>query len=151
MQELGARNFWWHGYPEEVATYVAGCDECHRAKADRHSKAKALLPMPLGIRPWEEIAVDFVGELPESDGFNAILVITDRFTKMQQYIPAKTTWTSDFFANVYITDIWRHYGLQSSHIRPQFTRSRSYHQCLQCIDLSPAKSRCAIQRQPRPQ
>ena len=55
--------------------------------------------------------MDFVGELPESDGFNTILVIIDRFTKTQRYIPVKTTWTSKDVANVYITDIWRHYGL----------------------------------------
>ena len=49
--------------------------------------------------------MDFVAELPESDGWNAILVITDRFTKMQRYIPGKTTWTAEDIANVYITDI----------------------------------------------
>ena len=62
---------------------------------NRHSKAKKLLPMPTGIHPWEEIAMDFVGELPESEGFNAIMVVTDRFTKMQRYLPAKTTWTTE--------------------------------------------------------
>ena len=40
--------------------------------------------MPTGVRPWEEIAIDIVRELPESDGWNAILVITDKFTKMQR-------------------------------------------------------------------
>ena len=47
--------------------------------------------MPTGERPFEEIAMDFVGELPKSEGFNAILVVTDRFTKVQHYVPAKTT------------------------------------------------------------
>ena len=67
--------------------------------------------------------MDFVGELPESDGWNAILVITDRFTKMQRYIPAKTTWTAEDIANVYITDVWRHDGLPRAvtpHRGPQF-------------------------------
>ena len=61
--------------------------------------------MPTGVGPWEEIAMDFVGELPESDGWNAILVITDRFTKMQRYIPAKTTCIAEDIANEYITDV----------------------------------------------
>ena len=47
--------------------------------------------MPTGERLFEEIAMDFDGELLESEGFNAILVVTDRFTKVQNYIPAKTT------------------------------------------------------------
>jgi len=67
--------------------------------------------MLIGERSFEEIAMDFVGELPESEGFNAILIITDRFTKVQHYIPAKTTWTAEDVANIYITEIWRPYRL----------------------------------------
>ena len=61
--------------------------------------------MPTGERPFEEMAMDFIGELPESEGFNAILVVTDRFTKVQHYILAKTTWTTEDVANSYINDI----------------------------------------------
>ena len=67
--------------------------------------------MPTGERSFEEIALDFVGELPESEGFNAILVVTDRFIKVQHYITAKTTWTAGDVANSYINDIWKLHGL----------------------------------------
>ena len=67
--------------------------------------------MPTGEHPIEEIAMDFVGKLPESEGFNTILVITDWFTKVQHYIPAMITWTAEVVANAYITDLWRLYGL----------------------------------------
>ena len=50
-----------------------------------------MVPMPTGKHPFEEIALDFVGELPESEGFNAILLVIDRFIKVQHYIPAKRT------------------------------------------------------------
>jgi len=76
---------------EDVAKYVAGCFCCQKVKANRYSKKTKLVPMTTGERLLEEIAMDFVRELPESDGYNAILVITDRFTKMQHYIPAKTS------------------------------------------------------------
>ena len=72
-QELVSRNFWWdnaasgQSWQEDIAAYVASCQRCQLAKADRHSKAKKLLPIPTGVRPWEEITMDFVGELPESD------------------------------------------------------------------------------------
>ena len=90
---------------EDMAKYIAGYSQCQKAKADRHSKKTKLVPMPTGERPWEEIAMDFVGELPESDGYNAILVITDRFTKMQHYIPVKTSWTSKDVVNAYLCDV----------------------------------------------
>ena len=82
-----------------------------------------LVPMPTGERPFEEIAMDFVEELLESEGFNAILVVTDRFTKVQHYIPAKTTCTAEDIADSYINDILKLYGL-ARHITsdhgPQF-------------------------------
>jgi len=90
---------------------VAGCIRCQKAKTDRHSRQMKLVPMPTGERPFEEIAIDFVGELPESEGFNAILVVTDQFTKVQHYLPAKTTWTAADVAATYINEIWRLYGL----------------------------------------
>ena len=72
--------------------------------------------------------MDFVGELPESDSYNAILVITDRFTKMQHYIPAKTSWTSEDVANAYLCDIWKLHGLPkhiTSDRGPQFASAFS--------------------------
>ena len=94
-----------------MARYVAGCVKCQKSKADRHSKQMKLVPMLIGEHPFEEIAMDFVGELRESEGFNAILVVTDRFTKVQHYIPTKTTWTAEDVADSYINDIWKLYGL----------------------------------------
>ena len=67
--------------------------------------------------------MDFIGELPKSEGFNAILVVTDRFTKVQHYLPAKTTWTASDVALAYINEIWRLYGLPKHIISdrgPQF-------------------------------
>jgi len=110
-QELISRNFTWNCWAESVANYVAGCVKCQKSKADRHSRQTKLMPMPTGERPFEEIAIGFVGELPKSGGFNAIIVLTGRFTKVQHYIPAKTTWTAANVADAYINDIWRLYGL----------------------------------------
>ena len=72
--------------------------------------------MPTGECHFEEIAKDFVGELPESEGFNTILVVTDQFTKVQHYIQGKTTWAEEDIADSYINHIWRLYGLPR-HIR----------------------------------
>ena len=63
--------------------------------------------MATGECPFEEIAMDFIGELPESEAFNAILVVIDWFTKVQDYVPAKTTWTAEDVTNSYINDIWK--------------------------------------------
>ena len=79
-QELVSQNFIWDKWLEDVARYVAGYVKYQKSKVDRHSRQTKLVPMPTGERPFEGIAMDFVGELPESEGFNAILVVTDRCT-----------------------------------------------------------------------
>ena len=61
---------------------MAGCVKCQKSKADRHSRQTKLVLMPTEERLCEEIVMDFVGELPESEGFNIILVVTDQFTKV---------------------------------------------------------------------
>ena len=64
-----------------------------------------------------------MGELPESQGYNAISVKTDQFTKVQYYIPESTSWTAADVANAYICYIWKLYGLPrhiTSDHRPQF-------------------------------
>ena len=67
--------------------------------------------MLTGERPFVEITMAFVEALPESGGFNAILVITDRFTKVQHDILAKTSCTAEDIADSYINDIWKLYDL----------------------------------------
>ena len=96
---------------EDVARYVAGCVNCQKSKVDSHSRQTKLVLIPTGERPFEEIAMDMVGELPESEGFNAIVVVTDRCTKVQYYIPAKTTWTAEDVADAYINNIWKLYSV----------------------------------------
>ena len=113
----------WDKWLEDIARYVAGYVKCQKSKADRYSRQTKLVPMPTGKHRYKEIAMDFVGELPESDGFNAILVFTDRFPKVQHYIPTKTTWTEEDVAYSYINNIWKLYGLQrylTSDRGPQF-------------------------------
>ena len=80
--------------------------------------------MPAEECPFEAIAMDLVDKLSESEEFNEILVIMNRFTKVQPYIPAKTTWTAADIANVYVNEIWRLYGLLrhiASHYGTQFS------------------------------
>ena len=76
---------------------------------DRPGRQTKLILMPTGECPFEEIGMDLIGELPESEEFHAILVITDQFTSMQHYILGKTIRTAPDIAKVYINEIWKLY------------------------------------------
>ena len=110
-QELISENCISDTWSKDVPKYVVGGIKCHMSKTDRHSRQTKLLLIPTGEHPFEEIAMDFVGQLPESEGFNAILVVTDRFTKVLHYIVVKTTWTAADVPDSYVNNIWKLYGL----------------------------------------
>ena len=44
-------------------------------------KVRKLLPNQVPDHRWQIISVDIIGELPESRGYNAILVVVDCFSK----------------------------------------------------------------------
>ena len=109
--QLVSRNFVWDKWQEDVAKYVGGCIKCQKGKANRHSRQTKLVPIPTREQSFKDIAIDFFAELPQSEAFIAMLIVTDRFTTVQHYIPAKITWTAANIADIHIIKIWRLYGL----------------------------------------
>jgi len=69
-----------------VLSYVDGCDVCQRGKAFPEMPAGKLMPNPNPNPPWMDISMDFITGLPEAQGYDAILVVCDRFTK-EVHIP----------------------------------------------------------------
>ncbi len=69
--------FWWPNMARDVRRFVQGCVECAMSKSPRHLPAGKLLPLPVPNRPWSHLGVDFVTDLPASDGNTCILVVVD--------------------------------------------------------------------------
>ena len=66
IQELVSRNFTWDNWKKDVMNYVAIFQKCQKSKSDRHARQTKTIPN----QPLEEIAMDFIVELPESEGYN---------------------------------------------------------------------------------
>ena len=60
-QELVSRDFTWERCREDITEYVASCPKCQKSMFDRHSRQTKLIPMPTSTKPWEKIALDFIG------------------------------------------------------------------------------------------
>ena len=50
------------------------------------SVSTKLFPLPIPQRPWSHLSIDFVTDLPFSDGFITIVVIGDRSSKSCHFI-----------------------------------------------------------------
>ena len=56
---------------------------------------------------WEIISVDLIRELSISQGFNAICIIVDHFSKQIHAIPTNTELTSEKMAKIYRDNIFK--------------------------------------------
>jgi hypothetical protein len=120
--ELISRNFYWPNMEETINNYVRTCDSCQRNKSRRHAKYGLLQPLELAYAPWESISVDFIVSLPESEGFNQIMVTVDRFTKMSHFIALPETATASDVAKVFLSEIWKLHGLPKEIVSDRDTK-----------------------------
>ena len=109
--ELVSRDYWWPQMSRYIGKYVSTCDVCMRTKIIRHPPTGELHPLPVPVGPWDTISVDFVVELPESTGFDAVMVVVDSFTKRAHFIPTFTTLSASGTAGLFIRHVWKDHGL----------------------------------------
>jgi hypothetical protein len=55
--------------------------------------------------------MDFMVSLPPSKGFDAIMVVVDRFSKMAHFIPTKYSATTHETGRLFFTHVFKHHGL----------------------------------------
>lgn len=82
-----APNFYWPGIHTYTKNFVRGCQVCPRIKSLPRNYG-LLHPLPIPNSSWEDIGMDHIVGLPLSNGFDAILTVVDRFSKMAHFIPA---------------------------------------------------------------
>jgi transposase-like protein len=54
--------------------------------------------------------VDFIVELPESHGYDAIMNIVNSVTKCMYFISMHTTINADGAARLFLKEVWKHHG-----------------------------------------
>src|SRR5258705_4182393 len=89
--ELVSWNYWWPGLSRYVAKFVTGCDACNWTKTFPTQKVGKLIPNKVPDRHWQVISVDMIGELLDSKGYNAVLVVVDHLSKWVHTVPTFTS------------------------------------------------------------
>jgi transposase InsO family protein len=108
------RDFTWQGIHKYVKEYVRSCT-CKRNKTLRHKPYGNLVKMPFADRPWSQISLDFIVKLPNSNGFDALLVVCDRgLTKGAHFIPTTESIDSQGVADLLMKQVFRYHGLPDS-------------------------------------
>jgi len=71
---------------KEMGRYVDECNACQRYKNQSKAPAEKLMPNIIPEKPWSHIAADFITKLLLAQGYDAILVVCNYFSKMVHFI-----------------------------------------------------------------
>ena len=116
--------------------FIAGCADCQAAKVNTHPTIPGLSPLavehPL---PFSSILVDLITGLPDSHGFDSVMVVVDHgLTKGVIYCPCTKNIDSEGVAQLFFTNVFPRFGLHSKIISdrgPQF--ASAFAQELACL------------------
>ncbi len=80
-KELILWEYWWPKMKKDIEAYIWACEMCQWTKLSMQAKAAPLHPNTIPSWPWTHISVDMITGLPESNGYDPIIMIVDWFSK----------------------------------------------------------------------
>lgn len=105
------RRWFWPKLRESVGRFIRNCDVCGRTSVWKKAKAGFLHLLPIPERLGSELTIDFVTDMPPSNGCTNIMVITDRLLK-EIFTFGTNSIASEVCAKVFIDRYNRYHGLQ---------------------------------------
>jgi len=110
-----SRFYWWPQLRADVRRYVQFCDSCQRNKSSTVKPAGLLRPLPIPEGKWQSVGMDFITQLPcTKAGYDSILVVTDRLSKLVHLIPTTTNVTAAEVAQLFVDHVVKHHGVPES-------------------------------------
>ena len=70
-----------------------------------------LHPLQVPEAHWDTLSVDFIVELPEAHGFEAVMNVVDSVSKHAHFIPTNTAITAAGAARLFLHHVWKLHGL----------------------------------------
>ncbi len=118
------KSYYWPNLKDSAEEYVKTCLTCQQNQTLNKKQAGLLQPLPIPEGPWESVSMDFMVSFPPSKGFDAIMVVVDRFSKMAHFIPTKDEATAQETGRLFFSHIFKHHGLPKDIVSdrdPKFT------------------------------
>ncbi len=126
--ELLSRNYHFPHMHSSVSQFIGQCQQCQTSKSNTQKPAGLLFPHVIPSQPWHTVAMDFITELPPTAApniKNAILVVTDKITKMTHLIPINISISAPEVARLFFHHIVRLHGLPKAIISDRDVRFTS--------------------------
>jgi len=72
------------------------------------------MPNSIPEKSWAHISANFITKLPLAQGYDSILVVVDRLTKMVHFIPTIEKTSVEGLARLFRDNVWKLHGLPES-------------------------------------
>jgi len=72
------------------------------------------MPNTIPEKPWSHILADFITKLPLAQGYDAILVVCNRFSKIVHFIATTKKTSAEELAKLFRDHVWKLHGLLES-------------------------------------
>jgi hypothetical protein len=102
--------FRWFGMKQMIQDWCQQCTICQQAKPERVKYPGLLQSLPVPDAAWKVISMDFVEGLPQSDHFNCIMVIVDKFSKYSHFIPMRHPFTALMVTKQFMDNVFKLHG-----------------------------------------
>lgn len=110
--DLVTRQFWWPTVRKDVTRYVRECHSCQAVKVVQQRPGGLLQPLPVPELPWDVISMDFIVSLPRTPrGYDSVLVVVDKLTKMAHFIPTTTKASASDAAGLVLSNVVKLHGV----------------------------------------
>lgn len=92
---------WWPKLNQNVEKFCISCGQCQMTKSSNQKAQGLLHTLPIPGKPWESVAMDFVGPLPLSEGYDYLMVVICRLTSMVHLVKTRTRASASETADLY--------------------------------------------------
>jgi transposase InsO family protein len=112
MYGLMSSRFYFPKMAERVKAYVESCEHCQRNKAYTRNTRGVPHPSEPPLRRFDVVALDIVSGFPTTkNGFDAIVVFTDRLTKRVYIEPCNKSASARDLALIFFRTVFRNQGM----------------------------------------
>ncbi|ANB11457.1 gag-pol fusion protein [Sugiyamaella lignohabitans] len=109
-QKAILERYYWKGIHDFIQRYINSCVACQKNKTPRHKPYGELKPLPIPEAPFTDLTIDFMTDLPKSQGYDAICAVVDRYSKFTLLFPTNKTITARGLADLVVDRVLNVFG-----------------------------------------
>ena len=104
------KEFFWDGLKSDIQKFVVECLVFQQNKVETIKTPGIIQPLSIPSQRWEDISMDFITGLPNSEGWSVIMVVVDRITKYAHFCALSHPFKASTISTMFMETIQKLHG-----------------------------------------